>query len=129
MSRIVRSCLGIVAAALCLAVAVPAQAQAQAQTQVSRDQAAAGIASDYGVEVLRVEPGEIDGQAVWLVTVMKPGGAYNTAFQVTTLAVDRASGDLVPAFRHGPSGARGTADPRGMRIDRRPDAARSGKWR
>ena len=126
VSRILRSCLGclgLVAAALTLAVAVPAQAQ------VSRDQAAARIASDYGVEVLRVRPGQIHGKAVWLVTVMQPGGAYNTAFQVTTLAVDQASGDLVPAFRQGPSGAVGNATPRDIRTDRRPDASRSGTWR
>ena len=115
--------LGFVAAALSLAMAAPAQAQ------VGREQAAARIAEDYGVEVLRVRPGEIDGQAVWLVTVMQPGGDFNTAFQVTTLAVDQVSGELVPAYRQGTSGALGTAVPRGVRNDRRPDASRSGTWR
>lgn len=116
----------VFAAALAGPLAVLAE---PAQAQVSRDQAAAGIAETYGVEVLRVRPGEIDGKPVWLVTVMQPGGAYNTAFQVTTLAVDQASGDLVPAFRQGPSGALGTATPLGTREDRRPDASRSGTWR
>ena len=119
---------------LCLAFAAalagPLAVQADtALAQVSQDQAAARIAEEYGVEVLRVRPGEIDGKPVWLVTVMKPGGAYNTAFQVSTLAVDQASGDLVPAFRQGSSGAVGNATPRGTRIDRRPDASRSGTWR
>lgn len=112
------------------ALAGPLAGQAGlALAQVSQDQAAAGIAEEYGVEVLRVRPGEIDGKPVWLITVMQPGGTYNTAFQVTTLAVDQASGDLVPAFRQGPSGAVGNATPRDIRTDRRPDASRSGTWR
>lgn len=102
---------------------------APAAAQVSADKAAQDVARTYGVEVLRVRPGEIEGRAVWFVTVMNSGGNFNEAFEVTTLAVDRSSGELVPAFRHGPSGSTGNADAADLRGDRRPDAARSGTWR
>jgi len=116
------------AAALAIALgcggwAVPAAAQ------VSADKAAQDVARTYGVEVLRVRPGEVGIRAVWFVTVMNSGGNFNEAFQVTTLAVDRASGELLPAFRHGLSGSTGNAEAVDMRGDRRPDAARSGTWR
>ncbi|MCH8997819.1 MAG: hypothetical protein IID48_06075 [Proteobacteria bacterium] len=94
------------------------------------EEAAARIEADYGVKALRVRPGTIDGTAVWLVTVMKPGGDSNDAFQVTILAVDRVTGALVPAFRHGvngPAPLRGTAP---SMIERRPGVLRSGDvWR
>jgi len=65
-----------------------------------------------------------------MVTVMKAGGNSNDAFQVTTLAVDQDSGNLVPAFRHGPTGyALPDAANRDTRIEQRPDATRSGPWR
>ncbi len=101
-----------VAALLGLLLAAPA---AGAMTQ---EEAKAAVAERYGVEVLKVEPGTVDGQPVWLVTVMQPGGDSNSAFRVTRLAVDRDSGELVPSFRHGdssgyqvpPSGGRFTRD-------------------
>jgi len=58
------------------------------------------VAERYDVQVMKVAPGEIDGRAVWLVTIMVPGGNSNSAFQVHRLAVDQESGDLVPSFRH-----------------------------
>ncbi len=98
--------------------------------QVSEQQAAAKIAETYDVRVLRVREGEIGGTAVWLVTVMKGGGARNDAYQVTTLAVDRETGDLVPAFRHQPSGYDlPGALPRGDKAGLRPDAHRGRTWR
>lgn len=112
----------------CLAFAASA-VPAPAQAQISRDDAARRIESDYNVQVLRVRPGDIDGRAVWLVTVMNPGGDYNEAFGVTTLALDQADGTLVPAFRHGPTGARGLDDSVDTRIDRRPSSMQSGPWR
>ena len=94
------------------------------------EEAAAGIEADYGVKALRVRPGTIDGIEVWLVTVMKPGRDSNDAFQVTTLAVDRVTGALVPAFRHG---VHGPARPPGTSpsmIEQRPSVLRSGDvWR
>ena len=100
-----------------------------ALAQIAENEAAARVAGEYDVEVLRVHPGDVDGTPVWLVTVMNPGGDFNTAFQVTTLAVDRASGALVPAYRHGASGVSGTGSAVGGRPDLRPDAMRSGVWR
>ncbi len=118
--------LALSAALLALALgAAPRPASA-----LTGEEAAARIEADYGVKALRVRPGTIDGTAVWLVTVMKPGGDSNDAFQVTTLAVDRVTGALVPAFRHGPSGV---ARPRGTSpsmIEQRPSVLRSGDvWR
>lgn len=97
---------------------------------IGKDEAAQQIAERFQVEVLDVKPGEIDGQAVWLVTVMKQGGNRNDAFQVSRLALDRDSGELLPSFRHRTSGydlpERQVFDYRG---DLRPDAPRSGTWR
>ena len=130
MPQLCRGNLGRMRFALAMAGLVSGTlAAVPAQAQVSKDQAAASIAQEFDVKVLRVRPGEIDGTPVWLVTVMNPGGTYNTAFQVTTLAVDQASGALVPAFRQGPNGARGTGSSIDTRSDIRPDSSRSGTWR
>ncbi len=97
---------------------------------VSEQEAAAKIAEAYDVRVLKVREGEIDGTAVWLVTVMKGGGARNDAYQVTTLAVDRQTGDLVPSFRHRASGYDlPGARPRDDKAGLRPDAHRGRTWR
>ncbi len=79
-------------------------AAARPAAAITGEEAAAIIEADYGVKALRVRAGTIDGVAVWLVTVMKPGRDSNDAFQVTTLAVDQATGALVPVFRHGVHG-------------------------
>ena len=117
-----------VALAGCLACGIFAVAD-PALAEISQDQAARQIASDYNVKVLRVKPGRIDGRAVWLVTVMNPGGNYNEAFQVSTLAVDQADGHLVPSFRNGPGETEGAAGAVDTQIDRRPTVMRSGPWR
>ncbi len=97
---------------------------------LSGEEAAARIEAEYGVKALRVRPGTIDGTAVWLVTVMKPGRDSNDAFQVTTLAVDQVTGALVPAFRHGPSGPSRLPVASPSMIEQRPDVLRSGDvWR
>lgn len=79
---------------------IQAAAAGIAQAAVSQEAAAARIKRDYGVEVLKVRAGQVDGHKVWLVTVMEPGGNRNNAFQVNTLAVDQDSGALIPSFRH-----------------------------
>lgn len=120
----------LVAGAVTLAVlASVGLAPSGASAQVSAEQAGMQIAEAYDVEVLKVAEGEIDGAAVWLVTVMNAKGDYNEAFQVNVLAVDRQSGKLVPSFRHRASGY---VLPPGGRNDRtgvRPEAVRSGAWR
>lgn len=97
---------------------------------VSSDEAARKVAQQYSVKVLRVRAAVLDNIPVWLVTVMTPGGDNNNAFQVTTLAVDQESGELVPAFRHGASGfSPPEGQARGTRLEQRPEAMRSGVWR
>lgn len=61
------------------------------------------LEKQYGVRVLSAEPGELDGQSVWRVVVMLPGGDFNNADAVDTLIVDAATGKLVPAFHQGTS--------------------------
>jgi hypothetical protein len=86
----------VTAAVLLLAAAAAPGALAQ----VGAEAAASQIAERYGVEVLKVQPGESDGRKVWLLTVMQPAGSGNSSFQVNHLAVDQESGALVPSFRH-----------------------------
>jgi hypothetical protein len=62
------------------------------------------VEKTYPVQVLRVEPTEIDGKTAYAVRVMKTSAAENGGFAVTTLIIDSASGQLVPAFRHRVSG-------------------------
>ncbi len=100
-----------------------------ALAQVTDLEAKRQVEESYQVEVLGVREGEIDGRAVWLVTVMMPPGDSNAAFMVSNLAIDRETGDRVPSFRHLASGY---VLPGGLRSDKsglRPDAARSRTWR
>jgi hypothetical protein len=90
----------LTAAALLLAVCgVPAFAST-ASAAVSAEAASKEIGERFDVQVLKVAPGELDGRKVWLVTVMVSGDRGNASFQVHVLAVDQASGALVPSFRH-----------------------------
>lgn len=79
-----------------------------AATEFSKDEAAIAekLEGAYGVKVLHIRSGEINGTPIYIVTVMNPAGDYNTAFQVTTLAVDKTSGALVPQYRQTPTGQR-----------------------
>ena len=101
----------------------------KAVAQVTDQEAKRQVEESYAVEVLDVRESEIDQRAVWLVTFMVPPGDSNAAFMVSSLAIDRETGDLVPAFRHRTSGYE---LPGGLRSDRaglRPDAMRTGTWR
>ncbi len=110
-------------------IAAAVLAPRPAWAEMDEKAAAEMIKSAYNVEVLKVRDGMLAGAPVWFVTVMKPGADTNDAFQVTTLAVDKLSGNLVSSFRHGPSGAvlSPGANP-GTRGDNRPDS-RSRVWR
>ncbi len=120
----IRAALAIALAAVILAMPMPVAAE------VTSEEAARIVAEQYSVKVLRVRAAVIDNTPVWLVTVMKAGGNTNDAFQVTTLAVDQESGELVPSFRHGASGYRyPEGQVRGTRLEQRPEAIRSGVWR
>ena len=83
--------------------AVLLAATAAAQTP-SEKQIAERVAKEYGVTVLKVTKGEEDGKPVLFLTVMNGGGNDNAAFQVSTLAVDPATGELVPQYRTTPTG-------------------------
>ncbi len=117
-------------ALLGLVVALASGVAAGRAAAMSGEEAAAKIEAAYGVEALRVRGGTVGGAQVWLITVMKPGADSNDAFQVTTLAVDKASGELVPAYRHGPHGTIPAEDAFATQIEQRPSALRSGlTWR
>ena len=74
---------------IALALATPAAAR------VPVDEVKASIERDYGVDVLRIVEVEIAGRTIYAVTVMNPGGDFNEAFQVNTLAVDPDTGALI----------------------------------
>ena len=115
----------VVAVAVCVLLAPPAAAAA-----VSEEDATRLVGERFDVQVLRVRAGEVGGRPVWLLTVMKGGGTRNDAFQVSTLAVDRDSGELVPAFRHRESGYDLPATSSGSdKSVVRPNAARGHIWR
>lgn len=99
-----RARLSLSAAALLLAaIGVPA-VPSTALAAVSAEAASQQISERFDVQVLKVEPGDLDGRKVWLVTVMVPAGNGNASFQVHVLAVDQATGDMVPSFRHHATG-------------------------
>ena len=88
-------------------VFVPRPAMA-AMTEI---QVRAKIIAEFGVGVLKVRRSQYDGRAVFLVTVMNPGGDFNEAFQITTLAVDVETGKLISGYRHLSSGLRSNQAP------------------
>lgn len=96
---------------------------------VTADEASARIAAEFKVDVLRVKSDQIEGAAVWLITVMTPGGDSNDAFQINVLAVDKITGDLVPAFRHSVNGVKPDGGAASSRSDVNPDVLRSRTWR
>ena len=103
-------------------------ASAPARAEMSADAVKAQVETAYGVKVLRVKKVEIDDRAVYRVTVMYPGGNYNTAFQVNTLLVDAATGKEISTFRHLPSGhQRSGADTR-QSNRQPPDVPRQRLW-
>lgn len=120
--RTVSSYLAVFAVLL-LAWAMPARAE------MSADEAGRAVASEFGVDVLKVEVDSEDGSRVYLVTFMTPGGDFNGAFQVGTVMVDAGTGRLVSRFRHLPSGYRLSGAPTYGGAGR-PDAAQRGVvWR
>ncbi|MDX1575495.1 MAG: hypothetical protein R3285_04840 [Kiloniellales bacterium] len=123
--RFSRRAAQVLAAALLTASAFGGNAAAQVTEQEAKRQ----VEEAYDVEVLKVSEGEIDGRAVWLVTVMLPEGNFNSAFMVSRLAVDRASGELVPSFRHRESGYDLPGGVRGDKTGLRPDVMGGPIWR
>lgn len=64
----------------------------------------ASIAKKFNVKVLKITAVTVDEKSAFKVTVMYPGGNFNTAFQVNTLIVDATTGEAIPVFRHIASG-------------------------
>lgn len=66
---------------------------------ITQEEAAAQVAEEYGVEVLKTDAVLQGNQPIILLTVMEPGGNDNSAFQVNTIAVDAKTGEVIPGFR------------------------------
>lgn len=62
---------------------------------LSEDEVRELVQDSLGVEVLRTELVERDGQPVYAVTVMNPPGNYNAAFMVRTVLIDGTTGGIV----------------------------------
>ena len=90
-----------------------------AAAAMSAAEVKAKVVEAYGVEVLKVRRAALDGRQVFLVTMMNPGGDFNEAFQVSTIAFDVDSGEPVSGFRHRPSGIDANQAP-SYRADRQP---------
>ena len=82
--------LAVLAVLTASAIAIPATAQSPGHKAI-----ADRIAKEYGVTVLKTAEGDVNGKTVLFVTVMNPGGNSDSAFEVTTLAADPATGDLI----------------------------------
>lgn len=80
-------------AALCLGES------ASAQHVLDQDTVKEQLASRLGVEVLDIQPAELDGDQVYIVTVMRAGGNSNAAFEVSRIAIDAGTGGLLPPIR------------------------------
>jgi hypothetical protein len=112
-----------------LAFAAGLLAASAASAAMSADQIKAAIEKEYGVKVLSVKAATFDGRAVYRVTMMNPGGNYNTAFQVNAIDVDAETGKPVSQFHHETSGYDyGPAE--GNETNRQPvDVLREKPWR
>lgn len=121
-----RTCAAALAAVICLWGMAPNSARAD----MSENQLRAGLEQMYDVQVLKMRPSIVAGRPAFLVTVMRSGGDFNDSFRVSTLAVDAATGKLVPGFRHHPSGLTANQSP-SYRTGRQPtDSFRQGfSWR
>ena len=102
-----------------LALATPAVAKMPA------DEVKASIEREYGVRVLRIVEVERAGRTVYAVTVINPGGDFNEAFQVNTLAVDPDTGALILQDRLDPGAGRPRTFDEGFGTAMRRDSARA----
>lgn len=82
-----------------------------AKAQLSEEQIRQQLEEDYGVTVLRMKKIVDDGKPVFAVTLMSPGGNFNEAFQVNTVAVDPETGKLVSQYRARTNGIQHAAPP------------------
>lgn len=113
---------------LALAMAI-GLASAGLAAEVDAAAVRAAIEKKFNVKVLKINAVTVDGKSAFKVTVMYPGGNFNTAFQVNTLIVDAGTGETVPVFRHIASG-HVSASGGDTQTNRQPvDALRTIPWR
>jgi hypothetical protein len=79
-------------------------ATAGAAAAATPDEVKKQIESAYPVQVLKVQPTEIDGRQAYAVRVMNKEVTQNGGLGIATLLVDAESGRPIPAFRHEVSG-------------------------
>ena len=93
---------GIRAVSLVLAIAAVAVVKSEGASgaELTPEDVSSAIAQRFNVKVLRVAPIAQDGHKAYSVAVMNAGGNFNEAFQVNTLVVDAATGELIPQFRN-----------------------------
>ena len=115
---------GLLLAGLCLAVGLAAATPAAALTQ---EEAAAQIAEQYGVEVLKTDAVLRGNQPIILLTVMQGGGNDNAAFQVNTIAVDAKTGEVIPGFRRMETGRLSSGEAPAATIEERSPSAPPGQ--
>ncbi|MDE2166752.1 MAG: PepSY domain-containing protein [Alphaproteobacteria bacterium] len=72
---------------------------------------ARALAERFHVQVLSTTATRMNGEPVYRVTVMNPGGNFNDAFAVHVLVVDAKTDKLVPLFRNMTSGYQLAAPP------------------
>lgn len=118
--HLVPAVMGVAAALLFASSARAAMSSEDVKTAIERQ---------YQVKVLSVKAATYDGHAAYRVTMMNPGGNFNTAFQVNAIIVDAETGKPVSQFRHETSGYDyGPVTPR--ETNRQPvDALRTHPWR
>ncbi len=92
-----------------------------------REAVAARLGEAFNAEVLRIEDGEVAGQPVWLVTLMREGGNDNAAFKVDTIAVDPKTGEPLRGVL--PNGRGGLSTARTGLTEKRPAVLRDRPWR
>ncbi|MHA1535932.1 MAG: hypothetical protein ACTSUD_00115 [Alphaproteobacteria bacterium] len=133
MTRIARTGAGAripgLALGFGLALAVGLGPVSTAAAAVDAAVVRAAVAKKFNVKVLKVAAVTVDGKAAFKVTVMYPGGNFNTAFQVNTLIIDANTGEAISVFRHIASGHI-SASGGDTAADRQPvDALRTTPWR
>ncbi len=76
-----------------------------ANPEIGEDAMRAIVRESLGVEILRIEVVEQDGQPAYAVTVMNPPGDQNDAFRVATLLFDGTTGALLGQESSAPQAA------------------------
>ena len=92
--------------------------------EIGEDEMRAIVRESLGVEILRVEVVERDGEPAYAITVMNPQGNQNDALRVATLLFDGATGSLLGTATGG--AAHGCARPLDRDDTRRLRERRSG---